>query len=274
MADKQHDNGDPPSVETTGSKWLPNWIASSKVVDPTKKPVISDAEVFALLAYSASHGIEKAKLEALSREIHEAEPDPSAVASLYADLVSATTPISGRTLIDSTGSSGKRLWVIAIATGTFFILAIGNQIVDSYVADIVEPEEGLWWLDVKRYVWDYLSPFFWGALGSCVYLLKELQDAVRENAYEQHLMHGWRTRILIGGVLAAIVLIMFDPTTFTADTLPLRPAAIAFLIGLDVKAVYGALEKTIETLSKKLNLESIRRVPAPIVPAPKGADGE
>ncbi len=62
---------------------------------------------------------------------------------------------------------------------------------------------------------------------------------------------------------------MFDPSTLSADSLPLRPAAVAFLIGLGVKPVYGALEKTIETLSEKLNLESIRRVPAP-----KGDDGE
>lgn len=275
MPEVQSDSGGDPqgnaSVKGTGSGWLPNWMTSGKAVDPTKKPVISNAEVFALLEYTASHGIEKEKVEALSREIHAPEPDPSTVASLYADLVSMTTPISGRTLIDSRESGTKRLFGISVATTIFFILAIGNQIADSWVADIVEPEEGLFWsnvLKVKTYAWDYLAPFFWGALGSCIYLLKAVQDAARENVYEHHWMQGWGTRVLIGGILAAIVLIIFDPSTLTPEALPLRPAAVAFLIGLGVKAVYGALEKTIETLSDKLNLKSIRRVPAP-----KGDDG-
>ena len=92
-------------------------------------------------------------------------------------------------------------------------------------------------------------------------------------------MQGWGTRVLIGGVLAAIILIIFDPSMLSANSLPLRPAAIAFLIGLGVRPVYGALEKTIDTLSEKLGLESIRTVPAakvpePEPPEPKGDDDE
>ena len=181
MVDNQNDIGSPPTVKDTGGRWLPNWTTLGKGDDPTKKPVISTKEIYALLRYTASHGIEEGKVMALSRAIHEPDPDPSEIAYLYAGLVSVTTPISGRTLIDSRKSGVKRLWGISAATTLFFILALGNQIVDSYVADIVEPEEGLiWlnvnWLDVKRYVWDYLSPFFWGALGSCVYLLKAVQE--------------------------------------------------------------------------------------------------
>ncbi len=177
-----------PPATGTGSGWLPNWMTSGKGVDPTTKPVISNDEVFVLLEYAANHGIEDGKVLALSQEIHKPEPDPSEIAALYAGLVSVTTPISGRTLIDSRNSGIKRLSGISMATTLFFILAIGNQIVDSWVADIVEPEEGLFWLDVKRYAWDYLSPFFWGALGSCIYLLKAVQDAARDNVYEHHYM--------------------------------------------------------------------------------------
>lgn len=272
MPEVQSDSGGPPQGSPpdkgAGRGWLPNWMTLGKAVDPTKKPVISNAEVFALLEYAASHGIEEGKVMALSRAIHEPEPDPSEIASLYTGLVSVTTPISGRTLIDSRESGIARLFGISVATTVFFILAIGNYIVDNWVSDVVELEESLLWLNVKTYVWDYLAPFFWGALGSCVFLLKAVQDAAKASVYEHHWMQGWGTRVLIGGILAAIVLIIFDPSTLTTEALPLRPAAIAFLIGLGVKPVYGALEKTIETLSDKLNLESIRRVPAP-----KGDDG-
>lgn len=241
--------------------WRPKWM-SPRRIDHTTRPVISNEEVFALLEYAANQGIEKGKIKTLSEAIHLPEPDASTVAFLYADIVSITTPVNGRTLIDSKQPT-RRLIGISLATTTFFILAIGNYIADGWVADMVEPEDGLFLLNLKKYVWDYLTPFFWGGLGSCVYLLKAVQDAARDNVYQHHLMEGWGTRILIGGILAAIILVIFDPTTLTPETLPMRPAAIAFLTGLSVKAVYGALEKTIQVLSAKLNIDSVRRGPEP-----------
>jgi hypothetical protein len=237
---------------------MPGWLSFGKAVDPTERPVVSTEEVFALLHFAANKGVEKEKVEALSREIHRTQPDLSIVASSYADLVSKTHPVTGRTLLDSQQQGVRRLVGIATVTTIFFILAVGNYIVDNWVADIVEPEEGLFWLNVKRYAWDYLTPFFWGGLGACVFLMKKVQDAAKANVYEHHLMQGWGTRVLIGGVLAAVVLIIFDPSTFSAESLPLRPAAIAFLTGLGVKAVYGGLERLIEEIAKLFRVESIR----------------
>lgn len=252
----------PQPTERRPSGWVPNWMRLGKIVDPTKRPVVSTEEVFAVLDYAANKGIEREKVEALSIEIHKADADPSVVAGLYADLISKTLPVSGRSLVDSREQGFRRLVGISTVTTIFFILAVGNYIVDMWVADIVEPEEGLFWLNVKRYVWDYLTPFFWGGLGACVFLMKKVQDAARENIYEHHRMQGWGTRILIGGVLAAIVLIIFDPSTFSAEALPLRPAAIAFLTGLGVKAVYGGLERLIEEIAKRFRVENLRTEPS------------
>jgi hypothetical protein len=81
MSERQSDSGNnpqgSPSDKGTGSGWVPDWMSFGKGGDPTKKPVISNAEVFALLEYAASHGIETRKVKALSRAIHEPEPDPS-----------------------------------------------------------------------------------------------------------------------------------------------------------------------------------------------------
>ena len=104
--------------------------------------------------------------------------------------------------------------------------------------------------------------------------MKAIQDSVKDYQYDDHYMEGWGTRVLIGGILATIILILFDPATLSSDTLPLSSTAIAFLTGLGVKPVYGALEKTIELISDKLNLDSIRRVPAYKTPDPKVATSE
>ena len=95
--------------------------------------------------------------------------------------------------------------------------------------------------------------------------MKSLQDSARANVYDHHELEGWGTRILIGGILAAIVMIIFDPDTFTSESVPLTPAAIAFLTGLGVRVVYGALERIIETLADKLGLDNIRARPEPKV---------
>ena len=243
-----------------GTSWMPNWMPfGGRAMDPTKRPVVSNEEVYALLEFAANKGADKGKVETLSRAIHEPEPDPSVVASRYADLVSDTHPVTGRTLVDSREQGFRRLAGISTVTTIFFILAIGNYIADNWIADIVVPEEDIFWLNLKTYAWDYLTPFFWGALGACVFLMKKVQDAAKANLYEHHQMQGWGTRILIGGVLAAIVLIVFAPSSFSADSLPLRPAAIAFLTGLGVKAVYGGLERVIDELAKTFKVGNISK---------------
>ena len=226
-----------------------------------KQAAVSDEEVFALLKYASNVGISKEKAAALCTEIHKCdnERDSCRVLELYADLVQDTKPVTGRTVVDSTDTAYKRLWKISLVTTIFFILAVGNYIADSWLADLVEPEEIPLWLNLKRYVWDYLTPFFWGGLGSCIYLMKTIEDAARAHLYEQHQLKGWGTRILIGSMLAAIVMIIFHPTMFTSEVVPLTPAAIAFLIGLGVKVVYGALERMIEIIADKFNFENINK---------------
>lgn len=145
---------------------LTEWIGFAPPPEPRDRPVVSTQEVFALLEHAANKGIQRDKISALSGEIHKPTPDPSTVAGLYADLVAETKPVTGRSLIHSRDEGFHRLAGIASVTTIFFVLAVGNFIVDNWVADIVEPEDGRFWLDVKRYVWDYLTPFFWGGLGA------------------------------------------------------------------------------------------------------------
>ena len=238
--------------------------ADEKEKNSTTYTAVSTEEVFALLKYAANAGISKEKAAALCTEIHKCdnEIDPGHVLKLYTDLVQDTKPVTGRTVVDSTDTAYKRLRIISLITAIFFILAVGNYIADSWLADPVESEEiPLWFLNLKRYVWDYLTPFLWGGLGSCIYLLKTIRDAARAYLYEQHQLKGWGTRILIGSMLAAIVMIIFHPTMFTSEVVPLTPAALAFLIGLGVKVAYGALERLIEIIADKFNFEKISKQP-------------
>ena len=143
-------------------------------------------------------------------------------------------------------------------------LSVGNEIADRWLSDIVSPEEGplVFWLGVKRYVWDYLTPFFWGGLGSCIYLIKKIQDKSADFQYEHAKLRGWIPRILLGAILGATMQFIFDPSSFGEGVGHLNANAIAFLTGIGVKVVYGAIEKLVATLADRLGLKQLRKAPA------------
>ena len=215
---------------------------------------VSAEEVFALLRYAINKGVGKEKIAALSEEIHKPNGvmDVSRVATLYADLTADTKPVTGRTVADSTASAYKRVGKISLVATLFFIFAIGHYIADTWLGDLEYPDEIPLWFKLKDYVWDTLMPFFWGGLGSCIYLMKTVEGAARAHLYEYHQLTGWVTRILTGSMLAAIVIIIFAPIIFSSETPLITPAAMAFLVGFGVKAVYGTFERIIETLTIKL----------------------
>ena len=174
---------------------------------------VTTEEAFALLRYAINTSVSKDKVVALSEEIHK-PPDvmeSTRVATLYVDLAEETKPVTGRTVADSTASAYKRLGKISLVTTLFFIGAVGHYITDLWIGALNCTEGNGLWLDLKCYIWDTLVPFFWGGLGSCIYLMKTVEDAARAHLYEHHQLTGWLTRILAGSMLAGIILILFAP---------------------------------------------------------------
>ena len=100
----------------------------------------------------------------------------------------------------------------------------------------------------------------WGALGSCVYLLKRLTDFAAGGYFDCVKFQGWKTRVLLGGVLGFVVLEVFqwsDVIEFSENEDSARlvaHTAIPFLTGLMVRVVYGALEKVVDLGVRALNL--------------------
>lgn len=110
----------------------------------------------------------------------------------------------------------------------------------------------------QRYVLNNLSPFFWGGLGACVYLMKRLTDLAGDRAFDRKQMQGWQTRILLGAILGAVIQYIYSPTKIAETGVSIDLKALAFLTGLGVKVVYGAIEKTLDVLAQKMNLSAIR----------------
>lgn len=102
----------------------------------------------------------------------------------------------------------------------------------------------------------YLRPLLWGALGSCIYLLKYLADKMSGFEFDKRCLSGLGTRIALGAIMGMVVVKVF--------TMPdnLSASAAAFLTGLGVKAIYRALESTVEALAERLDFKSLKRDPA------------
>ncbi|MFG6416998.1 hypothetical protein ACG02S_24180 [Roseateles sp. DC23W] len=181
----------------------------------------------------------------------------------YGQLTELTKPVTGRSVMDTVGPSWKLLWPLYLTCAVILVLVLANESLNLWIGEDPEPEDlapAVWIVNFHRYVLEVLEPFLWGALGSCVYLLKRLSDFTEARCYDETISSGWATRILLGAILGGVVQVIYDPTTFTAGGLQLKAGALGFLTGVGVKVVYGAIEKTISVLGEKLNLDSVRKV--------------
>lgn len=237
--------------------------------------ICSFEEVRELVRYAAIHGINKEKdnekgsllsrltalLEEWENQTKLADDKMSDVVVLYSEL-NLLTPenVTGKTLRDSL-KVDKVTRPIRRVTWIIFTLVLLHVFLKSWLMDIAEPEEGFLYylIAFQRYILDTSTPFLWGAMGSCVYLLKIFSDLAESHTFNENKMQGWGTRITLGAVLGGVVQFLYDSTVFTNNGLKLDANAIGFLTGIGVKVVYGALEKTIESLSKVMNLDSLKK---------------
>lgn len=241
---------------------------SRRPAEPDGATLADEAE--ALLVYAAEHdllvGADPDKTAALRSGLVEplaaairgvrnaTGPDAieqrSELLARYSALTSLTGDVTGRSVIDS-GQCERHLRKLNRLAIGFAVAALLCVLVQA-----INPSSAEWAKDLTL-VLTSLSPLAWGGLGTCVFLLKTLSDKVANATFDGRLLQGVRTRILLGAVLGFIVTKIFDPSG-----LGFSLAAIAFLTGLGIKVVYGALENTVEALAAKFNLGSLERAPA------------
>lgn len=162
----------------------------------------------------------------------------------YSALVALTGKVTWRSLIDSRNST-KHLKLLFIFSLIFLLLTF---LISLFSVAIT----GSGWLNS---LFQYILPFAWGGLGSCVYLLKTLSDKVRILVFERRQMQGVIPRIMLGAILAMVVVNLFE---LGETNIPIDAVALAFLTGLGVKVVYGVLENLVEALTTYFNLGNLR----------------
>ena len=104
-----------------------------------------------------------------------------------------------------------------------------------------------------------LIPVTWGALGACTALAKRVSDRLAAMSYEENRMQGLPARIFLGSALALVLdLLVFverAPSAEEAAGFGFGPIAGAFLAGLFVQHIYGALETMMRRVSRAISPE-------------------
>jgi hypothetical protein len=104
----------------------------------------------------------------------------------------------------------------------------------------------------------YLNPFLWGAVGSCVFLMKRMSDLAAAGSFDSRRLQGHGARIFLGAAFAGIVVNGFGlhggPGVAGApsEMINLTSAGVAFLCGLGVKVIYGAFERIVESVHQRI----------------------
>jgi hypothetical protein len=243
-------------------------VERAKVESPVEPAIRAPnlLEIQALVTYA----IETGTAAALAAEVHllarAFEQDPmkpgleSELLKSYGLLVECTQPVHGRLLLE-TAAAGPFFRLLMGVVSTLLLVAVGNEVAQGWFAEQPTPEEG--WaallVQLQVHILEPLMPLTWGALGASVYLLKTIYDYAEARQFDRTKLHGWFLRIVLGGVLAMVALLIFRPQSFSEEAIPLEANAIAFFVGLGVKVFYGALERTIEVLSEKIKVGANRR---------------
>lgn len=178
----------------------------------------------------------------------------------YAALTAITNAngqgVNGRTLKSSQHIVGD-LWIVGICGLLSFSLVafthiLGNFYGDPAVDNVPSGEGAPQTLyQLYKYVLVFLLPAFWGALGATISLTMKIAERARNNTFDSRKLRGQLSRIGLGAALAVSIVHLFG-AVMDLKALGLGSNGIAFLVGLGVKAIYGAFEVLVERISEAI----------------------
>ncbi|OBP16285.1 hypothetical protein A5320_02425 [Rheinheimera sp. SA_1] len=185
------------------------------------------------------------------------------IVTAYTKLCSITLPVTGASIIHSKNPNIRWLYFWNLF---FLVICLSSLVIANLHIYSTTAAECHCWINLSDYSIHYypvLSGLLWGGLGSCVYLLKKVNDISQSREFDPDVFTGIFSRIMLGATLGWVVVNIFDMDTLDVDGVSVP--AVAFLTGLSVKVVYGFLEKVVGELEQKFKLHSLKGNNAPKV---------
>lgn len=185
------------------------------------------------------------------------------IVTAYTRLCSITLPVTGASIVHSKDPNIRWLYFWNLF---FLVVCLSSLVIANIYTYSPQPADCNCWVNLSDYSVHYypaISGLLWGGLGSCVYLLKKVNDISQSREFDPDVFTGIFSRIMLGATLGWVVVNIFDMDTLDVDGVSVP--AVAFLTGLSVKVVYGFLEKIVSELELKLKLHNMKGHHAPRV---------
>jgi hypothetical protein len=217
----------------------------------------------------------------------------------YRDLAQILTPVTIRTLRATGDEYGRpslwslvsyirgrpvsiariwsrKLWLLTVAVVAFAILGenIQRTLTQFFPADEESKDALLNW-HIAAAVLGSLTPFTYGALGACTYLLRSCHQFIYKREFDPNRIPEYLNRILLGMVSGSAILLFIEQIASEDGTIRLSAAALAFLAGYNTDFLFQTLERVAAAILPKVGVETVARgAPTPSLAVAGGAGAQ
>lgn len=140
----------------------------------------------------------------------------------------------------------------------FVAIASAGEFMSRFYGEPLDQTEG--WTNGLGILLQNLTPFTYGAMGACVYLLRSLHKYIADRTFERRRRPEYVNRVLLGSVSGgAMVLLVDQVTTDSGDVIHFSSAALGFLAGYSTDLLFSAIERIIAAILPRVGLDSVRR---------------
>jgi hypothetical protein len=200
-------------------------------------------------------------------------PDAWAAFELaYYDLARALAPVSAETLHNTQSKPFReRNWLECLVgdcaavrfTRLLWLLTI------LFAAFVITSN---WYLRVKaevgdtnsyitcRTILELLTPWAYGGLGACVYLLRSAHIYIYQRTFDVNRKPEYFNRILLGAVAGGAILLFVDHiTNDEGEVIQLSSAALGFLAGYNTDFLFSTIERVMAALLPKIGVDTVKK---------------
>jgi hypothetical protein len=165
----------------------------------------------------------------------------------------------------------RTLWTVAIA---FAVLVLASEWALRVMALAANAADDRAWARLRTLL-ELVTPYFYGGLGSCVYLLRSAHTFIYKRTFDLRRKPEYFNRILLGSIAGGAIILFYSQVAGEGgELIQLSSAALGFLAGYSTDFLYSTIERIIAALLPKAGLPTIARArPAtPILDARDLAD--
>lgn len=158
-------------------------------------------------------------------------------------------------------------WWLWIAALVFAGLVVGTQWGMRRFGPVFDGDVD--WPNTSLQLLEILTPYFYGGLGACVYLLRSAHQYIYQRSFDLQRRSEYFNRILLGTLGGGAIMLFVDRVTDdSGEVVTLSSAALGFLAGYSTDFLFSAIERVIHAILPKVGLDSVQRSrPAPPVMA-------